>query len=209
MIAGGLSSLLLVAVFAVLLTAASPPSLPVLLSSGPSTFRIDGAVRAIPVGSSAAVGCEGPPAVLAPGVTRCLVYRVHNTLDQPIEVQSITMALDPAFPSPPSGCSVEKLLLPSFSGVLQVPAGGRGETPGLPIQLKNHPTHQDDCRDTVLHFTFTGTATYTGPSSAVPDQELAGTGAALGGLLLGAGVLLSAGSVLLAVGRRRRVEASP
>ncbi|MEP7161284.1 MAG: hypothetical protein ABI746_09280, partial [Dermatophilaceae bacterium] len=131
------------------------------------------------------------------------VYRVHNTLDRSIEVQTITIGLDPSF-SAPSGCTAEKLVLPSFSGGLQVPAGGREETPGLPIQLKNTPTNQDDCRQTVLHFTFAGTA---GPGSPVPDPELPVIGAALGGPLLG-GALVSAGLILLAVARRRRSGAS-
>lgn len=214
MIASRGHGVVLVAVLAFLLTAAGTPPVPVVMDSNPSTFRIEGEVRAMPVGSSASPQCEGPPAVLAPGVTRCLVYQVHNTLDQPIEVQTITMGLDPDFPPPPSGCSAEKLLLPNFSGVLQVPAGGRAETPGLPIQLKNTPTNQDDCQQKVLHFTFAGTATAADPSSPGPDRDLADTGAALGGLLLGglllgAGVLISAGWVLLAVAKRRRAKASP
>lgn len=207
MLAFGLNGMLLVAGLTFLLAAASAPSVPVLLTSGPSTFRIEGEVRTMPVGSPSAPRCEGPAAVLAPGVTRCLVYRVHNVMDQPIEVQTITMGLDPSFPPPPSGCTAEKLLLPSFSGVLPVPAGGRGTAPGLPIQLKNTPTNQDDCRQKVLHFTFAGTATYTGPTSPLPDQQLPVTGAALGALLLVGGGLVSAGLILLAVARRRRAGA--
>lgn len=162
----------------------------------------------MPVGSSPSPRCEGPPAVLAPGVTRCLIYRVHNTLDQPIEVQTITMGLDPDFPPPPSGCTAEKLLFPSFSGVFRVPAGGRGTAPGLPIQLKNTPTNQDDCRQKVLHFAFAGTATYSGSNTALPIQKLPVTGTALAALLLVGGGLVSAGLMLLAVARRRRAGAS-
>ena len=192
MLAFGLNGLLVVAGFAFLLTAATTPSASVSLSSGPSTFRIEGEVRAMPVGSSSLPRCEGPAAVLAPGLTRCMVYRVHNTMDQPIEVRTITMGLDPDFPPPPSGCTAEKLLLPSFSGVLHVPAGGRSTVPGLPIQLKNTPTNQDNCQQKVLHFTFAGTATYTGSNSPVPGYKLPVTGAALAAFLLVAGGLVSA-----------------
>ena len=208
MLAFGLNGALLIAGLAFLLTAVSAPSVPALLTSGPSTFGIQGQVRTMPVGSSSSPRCEGPAAVLAPGVTRCLVYQVHNTMDQPIEVQTITMGLDPDFPPPPSGCTAEKLLLPSFSGVLPVPAGGRSTAPGLPIQLKNTPTNQDNCQHQVLHFTFAGTATYTGSNSPLPDQPLPITGATLGALLLVAGGLVSAGLIVLAVARRRRAGAT-
>ncbi len=208
MIARGLCGVVLVAVLAFVLTAASTPPVPASLSSSPSTFRIEGEVREMPVGSSTSPRCEGPPAMLAPGVTRCLVYRVHNSLDQPIEVQTITMGLDPGFPAPPSGCSVEKLLLPGFSGALQVPARGRSETSGLPIQLKNTPTNQDDCQQKMLHFTFAGTATYGDPGSPVHDQQQPETGAVISGLLLGTGVLVLAGWLLLMAAKRRRAKAS-
>ncbi len=196
------------AVLAFLLTAATNPPVPDVLDSGPSTFRIEGEVRAVTAGSPAGSQCQGPAAALIPGVTRCFVYRVHNSMGQPIEVQRITMGLDPAHPSPPSGCSAEKLLLPSFSGALQVPAGGHGETPGLPIQLKNTPSNQDDCQQKLLHFTYSGTATYADPIGAAPGAELPVTGAGLGGFLLGTGVLVSAGWILLAAARRRRAKAS-
>ncbi|MBG0740862.1 hypothetical protein IV500_15915 [Paeniglutamicibacter antarcticus] len=208
MIAGGLGRVVLTAALALLVTAASIPTVPALLNSSPSTFRIEGEVRAMPVGSSTSPRCEGPPATLAPGVTRCLVYRVHNTLDHPIKVQTITMGLDPLFPAPPSGCSAEKLLLPGFSGVLSVPAGADSETHGLPIQIKNTSTNQDDCQQKMLHFTFAGTATYADPSSPVPNQELPDTGAVIGGLLLGTGVLALAGWILFMAARRRRAKAS-
>ncbi|GAA5227890.1 hypothetical protein GCM10025778_24230 [Paeniglutamicibacter antarcticus] len=205
MIASGVG---LLAVFAFLLTTLNTPPITIVLASSSSTFKIDGEIRAMPTDSPATIQCEGPTAMLIPGVTRCLVYQVHNTLDRPIEVQNITMRLDPSFPSPPSGCSAEKLLLPSFSGVLQVPANGHAETAGLPIQLKNTPTNQDNCREKMLHFTFVGAATYTEPSSPGPNQDLPGTGAALGGLILGAGLLVSAGWILLAAAKRRRDKAS-
>lgn len=204
----GLAGVVLVAAFAFLLTAASNPPVPAVLDSSQSTFRIEGQVRAMPAGSPASPRCGGPAVVLVPGVTRCFVYRVHNSLDRPIEVQRITMGIDPAFPPPPSGCSAEKLHLPSFSGALQVPAGGHSETPGLSIQLKNTQTNQDDCQQKMLHFTFAGTASYADPGSFVPDQELPVTGTVIGGLLLGAGILGSAGWILLAAARRRRTEAS-
>ncbi len=197
--AGALVGLLLAAALSFLLSAASGP--PESLKAGPTTFGIEADVRAMPPDRSPSPRCEGPPALLAPGETRCL-----NTLDRSIEVQTITMGLDPSF-SAPSGCTAEKLVLPSFSGGLQVPAGGQEDTPGLPIQLKNTPTNQDDCRQTVLHFTFAGTAAYADPGSPVPDPELPVIGAALVDLLLG-GALVSAGLILLAVARRRRFGAS-
>ena len=199
----------LLTLLTLLLTAASNPPIPEVLGSSPSTFRIEGEVRSMPAGSPATPLCQGPATVLVPGVTRCFVYRVHNTMDQPINVHTITMGLDPAYPSPPSGCSAEKLLLPSFSGNFEVPAGEHRETPGLPIQLKNTPSNQDDCQQKMLHFTFSGTASYAGPGNPVPDKELPVTGAALGGFLLGAGVLSSAGWILVAAARRRRAKAHP
>lgn len=198
----------MVAVLSFLLTAASMTTIPDMLNSSPSTFRIEGEIRVMPAESSASPQCQSPAAVLVPGVTRCFVYRVHNAMDQAINVQTITMGLDPDFPAPPSGCSAEKLLLPSFSGALQVPAGGHSETQGLPIQLKNTPSNQDDCQQKVLHFTFAGTATYTNPVSAPPDNELPTTGAALGGFLLGACVLATAVWIMLSAARRRRAKAS-
>lgn len=198
--------LFLVGLVVFTLTGASAPV--VSLSSGPATFVIEGEVRAIPVGSSTASGCSGPRAPLVPGVPRCLVYQVHNTLDQPITVQRITMSLDPNFPAPPSGCTVEKLALPVFSGSLHVRAGAREESPGLPIRLKNVPVNQDDCRQKVLHFVFAGTANYGGPDRLSPDRNLPVTGVALGVLLLVSGGLVSAGLILLAAARRRRSAAS-
>ena len=204
MTVGALVGLLLAAVLSFLLSASSGP--PESFKAGPTTFGIEAEVRSMPPDRSPSSRCEGPAVVLAPGVIRCLVYQVHNTLDQPITVQTITMELDPDFPPPPSGCTAEKLFLPSFSGSLHLPAGARGEAPGLPIQLKNTATNQDNCRQKVLHFTFAGTATSADPGSQPPDRELSCTGAALAGFLLG--VLLSAGWALLAAARRRRAKAS-
>lgn len=181
---------------------------PVTLTQDERTFRITAVVRAMPVGSLASPRCEGPAALLVPGVSRCLVFQVQNTLERPIEVRTITMGLDPAFPPPPSGCSAEKLLLPSFSGVLTVPAKGKGETPGLPIQLKNTPSNQDDCQQKLLNFTFSGTASYAGPENPGLDPHMPATGSTVSGLLLGGGVLALTGLLLLAASRRRRARSS-
>lgn len=206
--AGALGRLVWIAALIMLLTAAGLAPAPHPINSGASTFRITGAVRAMPTDLTASPSCEGPDAVLVPGITRCLVFQVHNTLEDPIEVRSITMGLDSSFPPPPSGCSADKLTLPSYSGSLKVPAQGNAETPGLPIQLKNTPTNQDDCQEKMLHFTFAGTAIAADPDTNGPHQGLPETGAALAGTVLGAVLLLVVGWILHARIRRHRNKAS-
>ncbi len=186
---------------------------------GPSAFVISSDIYVMPPGPNPESRCSGAPALLWPGVTRCLVYRVHNTLSQPITVQMITMGLDPGFPPPPSGCSPDKLSLPGFSGSLTVAAGASAQTPGLPIRLENTTTNQDNCKQTVLHFIYASSATYLDggpvpnqgpPNQGPPNQQLPYTGVhELVGILLSGGALVSAGLILLAAGRRRRDGVAP
>jgi hypothetical protein len=141
-------------------------------------------------------------------VTRCLVYRVHNTLKNPITVRSISMALDPRFPVPPPGCRGYRMSLPRFSGALEVPAGGVGESLGLPIRLRDTRHNQDSCQNTKLHFVFTGSAT-SGRHSTTPTSPIRHTGATLPrsavvAVLLAGIVLLGAGAVLMRSAGERR-----
>jgi hypothetical protein len=105
--------------------------------------------------------CSGAAAPLDPGVTRCLVFSVHNDLSVPMTVQTIDMSLDSTFPVPPSGCAGADLSLPTFTGALAVPGDGSAATAGLPISLSDTATNQDSCENTALHFSYVGTALYT------------------------------------------------
>ena len=127
-----------------------------------------------------------------------------NKLSRPITVRSITADLDPAFPAPPSGCSRDKLSLPTFSGSLTVPGRGTAVSAGLPIALKDTRTDQDNCQQTVLHFRFTGAAISPTGAQPLPD-----TGSELGVqqiiwiLLTGSGLVVI-GCYLILVSRRER-----
>jgi hypothetical protein len=194
------SSLLLLAA----VPAANEPSWS--LASGTQTFSISGTVHAAASMTFPAAACVGPAAPLAPGVTRCLVYRVENYLDVPITVRTMSMSLDPSYPPPPSGCSSGELDLPAFAGTLTVPGLGSALSPGLPVTLKDTPLNQDGCKQTVLHFVFTGTADKTETTGS-----LAFTGAdpireALFGLALS---LWGVALVLAARRARRRTGESP
>lgn len=168
-----------------------------------TSFVVESEIYQSLSGAGSTAACSGSAAILAPGVTRCLVYRVHNRIAQPITVQEITMKLDPSFPAPPSGCSAEKLSLPSYSGSFTVAAAGTAQSPGLPIHLTSTTANQDDCKVSVLHFVFTGTAVYDG-SNIAPGADLAFIGSHGGeSTLLAVGALLGAGLVLI-LGRRRR-----
>lgn len=199
------------------LSGTSGPSLS--LSSGTATFTIESQIYTTPASAFPSQGCSGTPALLRPGVTRCLVYRVHNTSTMPIVVRNITIDLDPSFPPPPSGCSADKLLLPGFTGSLRVPRNAVVESPGLPIRLQNTKTNQDNCQQKRLHFVFAGTATYAGtttelhqgPTSGLPDTGADLTQRETAALLLaGLGLVVSGLALVLAAPRsRRRNEARP
>lgn len=174
--------------------------------SGADSFTIAGAVYAAPLGGLLTTQCSGPPVMLFPGVTRCLVLQVENHLDEPLSVTYITVALDPNLPHPPSGCGTASLDLPTFSGALAVPASGKAFSPGLPIGLLNTSANQDDCKATTLHFVFSGIAER--PSTAGPSGDLAATGADLRApVALGlSSVLLGALALLVYRDRRRGQE---
>ncbi|WP_218868892.1 hypothetical protein [Glaciibacter psychrotolerans] len=164
-------------------------------------FVVESEIREFVDGAGKKSRCSASAATLVPGVTRCLLFRVHNTSTQPITVRTITMSLDSTFPQPPSGCSAENLSLPTFTGLLPVTAGGWAESPGLPIRLENTATNQDNCKQTVLHFVFDGTAS---GSESQQGDGLAATGAAklTGALLIGI-VMVGLGMMVSGTNRRR------
>ena len=206
--AGAPSALGVVLVCALLLVLATTPigAPPLSLQSGQATFTVQGRIYDTLPGRGATRGCAGDPAPLSPGVTRCLTLRVENRLARGIAVRSLTTELDPDFPLPPEGCSASRLSLPRFSGSILVPSHGSATSPGLPIRLENARTSQNDCQQTVLHFRFTGTATYADHDG---PQTLPSTGAGLSlrtlaWLVLLAGGLVVAGLLLVLAGRRDR-----
>ena len=114
--------------------------------------------------SLGAPACSGSgTALLAPGVTRCVVFSVQNNLKETISVQSITTALDTTnYPAPPANCSGTNLVLPTFSGPsFNVAGGGDATSPGVPIELNNSDSGQDTCKNYTYHFVYAGTADYT------------------------------------------------
>lgn len=140
-----------------------------------SGFSITSTIYTTPSDAFPAATCSGTPALLYPGVTRCVVFTVTNNLKAPITVQSITIALDSAYPASPSGCSASNLNLPSFSGSFTVaPSGATAKSPGLAISLKDSGTNQDNCKGATLHFKYSGTAIYTelyATSTAVTSSQ--------------------------------------
>lgn len=181
------------------------------LTSGPHAFTISSSIHVGAPGADPAAGCPGALATLWPGVTRCLVYRVHNRMDVPITVRSITVGLDPAFPPPPQGCSSDKLALPTFSGAFIVPPRGSTLSPGVPILLKNASTNQDDCKQTVIHFVYAGMAVYDDATqhgahrgTQQGTSHLAFTGADVAAAALAGLALMAAGCLLVVVARRTR-----
>lgn len=129
------------------------------LASNPSSFTITSTIYPSPA-------CTGSAALLYPGVTRCLVFRVHNSLAVPITVQSITTTLDGTFPAPPSQCAPPTYFtLPTFSGSFAVAGGATGNLPGVHIELKDSGTNQDACENSTYHFEYFGTAQYTDATS--------------------------------------------
>jgi hypothetical protein len=125
------------------------------LSSGTSSFTITSTVYPFPA-------CSGSTALLAPGVTRCMVFTVQNDLKASISVQSITTALDTTnYAAPPADCDGSNLELPTFSGSLNVPGGGSATSPGVPIELNNSGSSQDICKNYTYHFVYSGNANYS------------------------------------------------
>lgn len=129
----------------------------------------------------AASGCSGStPALLFPGTTRCAVFSVHNNLNVPVTVTSITTALSDV--GLPALCVGVNLTIPVFSGSLAVPAGGDANTlgvQGVPISLNESHSNQNACQDLTYHFRYQGTAQYTAKSMTVlssdPNRRPSGT----------------------------------
>ena len=125
------------------------------LTSGDSSFTITSSIYPSP-------SCSGSLALLYPGTPRSAVFTVQNLLNVPIMVQSITSALDTTdYPAPPADCMGTNLVLPTFTGFLNVPAGGDANSPGVPIELNDNGSPQDDCENYTYHFVYSGSADYT------------------------------------------------
>jgi hypothetical protein len=131
-------------------------------------FTISSAIYPAPLGEFPALSCTGSPALLYPGVTRCMIFTVHNDLNRSITVENIASTISSDFAAPPAVCSGSNLSLPVFSGKLVVPGGATMVGPGLPITLKESRSNQDACKNLTYHFSFTGTALYTAAPSKDP-----------------------------------------
>jgi hypothetical protein len=129
-----------------------PASSPFAAPSG-AAFTISSAIYASPA-------CSGSTVLLYPGVTDCAVLSVHNNLNVPITVQSLSTTIA----SPPAGCGASNFSLPSFSGTMSVPANETVSTSGLPISLIDIG-NQDACKGVTVNFTYTGNAQYTDTTS--------------------------------------------
>lgn len=189
-----------------LLAVASPAAAATPTPVAPSTrsFTISAEVLVAPVPAIfPAAECSGPTALLVPGVTHCLVYRVDNHLDVPLTVRTLTMRLDPAYPPPSSGCLSGALDLPDFSGALAVPARSGALSPGLPITLADTGVNQDDCQRTTLHFVYSGTADAADAAGSSGAGTLALTGSDLPREAGAALALTLLGLALVAAARRR------
>jgi hypothetical protein len=193
------------AVCGLLLVAASPAGAATRASLAPGTasFTISIEVHATSSATFPMADCSGPTALLVPGVTHCLVYRVENRLDVPITVRTLTMRLDPAYPAPPAGCSAAALDLPEYSGALAVPARASAVSPGLPITLTDTDVNQDDCQQTTLHFVYGGSAEVADASGSSATGTLALTGADLPREAAVAVALALLGLAFVVVARRR------
>lgn len=143
----------------------------VIVSAGgilglPNPALIAGTDFTISTRITAAPACTAT-ALLAPGVNRCFTYSVHNDKSVAITVTSLTLAPDATKPVPPA-CPLSNLDLAhaSFSGTLNVPAGGTATTSGLTIALKDTGADQAGCKSTpadpvTFFFVYSGTASFT------------------------------------------------
>ena len=128
-------------------------------------FTVTSQVYAAFSGASPSTSCVGTPALLYPGVVRCLVFSVHNNTRVPLLVQSIHTVLDSHFSPPPRVCSGPHLLLPDFTGALVVASDSTARSPGVPVVLRESGTNQDACENLRYHFTYSATAVYTDTTS--------------------------------------------
>jgi hypothetical protein len=147
-------------VFTLASVVTGPTKTPKFLLTSGTGFTITSAVYPSPA-------CSGTPALLYPGITRCAVFSVHNSLTVPITVLTITTALDGSYPAPPAICAGSNLTLPNFSGSFTVAGGGSANSPGVPIALNDSGTNQDACENLTYHFVFSGTAQYTDATTTV------------------------------------------
>ena len=178
-LSGRRGGLMVALVLLVLLVSSSARPSPAF-ASGVDTFTVEGSIFEGVAGSGSGAACVGQPASLAPGVQRCVTYRIKNQTNEQIIVRSIKMGVDPGFPGLPAGCPDDDLALPTFSGALVVPAYGSQLSPGLPIMLRDTATNQDACKDVVLHFVFSGSGVSgdpTAPGTKPSEGGLAFTGA--------------------------------
>lgn len=131
-----------------------------VIDPAPKTSLVAGADFVI-TGVVKASSCTGDPAPLYPGVSRCLVYTVDNQLTDPITVDALSLAMDPAF-AEPAGCPSSNLdlTLTGFGGNLTVPAQTKG-TVNETISLRNSGSDQYLCKNVQFHFRYSGHATYT------------------------------------------------
>ena len=146
-------------VFTLASVVTGPTKTPKFLLTSGTGFTITSAIYPSPA-------CSGTPALLYPGITRCAVFSVHNSLTVPITVLTITTALDGSYTAP-AICTGSNLRLPNFSGSFTVAGGGSANSPGAPIALNDSGTNQDACENFIYHFVFSGTATYTDATTTV------------------------------------------
>jgi Bacterial Ig-like domain (group 3) len=140
------------------------------LSSSTSTFTITSAIYPSPA-------CTGSPALLYPGVARCAVFTVQNTLNVPITVLNITASMDPSSPAPPAQCAPpSSFTLPSFSGSVAVAADASINLAGVPIELQDSGTDQSVCENLQYHFDYSGMAQFTDATSTVLTSSVASPG---------------------------------
>jgi hypothetical protein len=147
------------------------------------SFSITSAIFSTPSGVYPAETCSGTPALLSPGTERCIVFSVHNASPNAITVSSISTTLGPASTTLPAECIGDNLVLPSFVGAVDVPAGGDATTVGVPVQLKDSGTNQDACKNVTYDFVYSGTSVSVSPSNSATTIALATTPnpSALGG----------------------------
>jgi hypothetical protein len=147
---GGAATALVTAIVLVGTSALARPAHPSIAVTSGTDFSITSTVTASP-------GCA-TAALLYPGTAQCLTYTVHNSLNVPITVSSLSIPSVTA----PATCPVSNLDLTAttFSGSLIVPAMGTN-TASVPISLKDTPANQNICEGASFDFTYSGSATYS------------------------------------------------
>lgn len=136
-----------------------PPAPAFQLTAG-SGFTITGVIGATRTGNT----CSGSPAVLAPGIIRCVLYTVSNPLDVPITVTSITGTAESFTPKHTNpnlpACKPTEVKVTAFSGSLAI--GAKSSTTLVePVVLVTLRTTQDNCEGGSFTLAFRGTATFS------------------------------------------------